>query len=236
MPNTIDTLLDIAKQRNTVSILKSINTIDFDSIMYLLKEMSGPRYLSREEDVSVFTRNVLATNMRDKTGRTLLSLAADLFCIDQNLRLPKLLVSCSAEINSSDTLSGYCPLHVSVLHGDINYEMSELLLGNGADVNRKNRLGETPIFYAFGEKTIRLLIQYGADLNYTSNDGFPPLLRGFTAVPKKAWLEKARLLIDNGADINFRISDDYICDLLKKIGNVELVELLKSQGAKSRSA
>ena len=57
--------------------------------------------------------------------------------------------------------------------GDV--EMLEMLISEGADVNRLGEEGRTPVFYASDLKTARFLVNQGAELN-TDVTGNTPLI------------------------------------------------------------
>jgi ankyrin repeat protein len=86
-----------------------------------------------------------------------------------------------------------------VIAGD-NYEVTELLLQNGADPDTMYG-GSTPLGYHSwrGHKDlVRLLIEYGADVNLAANQhGETPLQLAFKA---RRW-EVATALLDNGANV-----------------------------------
>jgi len=57
------------------------------------------------------------------------------------------------------------------LHGVFLTDVEEELLKLGADVNACNNEGETPIFTNVDNDSISLFIQHGADLNIRNNKG-----------------------------------------------------------------
>lgn len=72
------------------------------------------------------------------------------------------------------------PLHIAAASS--HEDVCELLIKNGADVNAKNRFGQTPLRYAiewaiFPFGVIKTLVKYGADINNEQNDnGYHPIL------------------------------------------------------------
>ncbi len=61
-----------------------------------------------------------------------------------------------------------------------------------------NKFGAPPIFYAYNDTTIRLLLDAGANINYKTNDGITPLLSAIY----KSNQNVAKKLIMHGADVN----------------------------------
>lgn len=83
----------------------------------------------------------------------------------------------SKEINA--VVGGTTALHLTV--GNRNIEFTKLLLKGGAEPNCKGRFGNNPLHIAFMNKDsamIFVLLDYGADLNLTNNDGYTPLFFG----------------------------------------------------------
>ncbi|XP_041360707.1 putative ankyrin repeat protein RBE_0220 [Gigantopelta aegis] len=74
-------------------------------------------------------------------------------------------VSANIEMGRPDNLPGNCsPLHLAAHRGDV--AIIQLLLQNGADVNKNDSDGHAPIFYAIEAKNtlaVKTLIKYGAD-------------------------------------------------------------------------
>ena len=64
-----------------------------------------------------------------------------------NLKAVKRAVKNGQDVNAELGMFG-TPLHTT---GDI--EIAKFLIANGADVNRKNKRGESPLFYASGESS-----------------------------------------------------------------------------------
>ena len=75
-------------------------------------------------------------------------------------------------LNTPDT-EGNMALHYASLYEQ--YDVIESLLKAGADVNAKNKNGETPLHMVTDEAIVNLLMQYGADPYSANNKGVTPL-------------------------------------------------------------
>ncbi len=95
----------------------------------------------------------------------------------------KLVQGYGLDLNSKDRW-GNTPLHIAAEYGD--YECANELIIRGADVNARNEDGETPLHYTISAnimahkledhvKTMRLLIEAGADLQAVTGKGKTPL-------------------------------------------------------------
>jgi ankyrin repeat protein len=100
--------------------------------------------------------------------------------------------------------SGLTVMDAACFNGEI--EMMKLLLKHGYDLKRSNRYGKTPLHNSCdsngGKRTVKLLIDSGANVNSKDSDGRTPLyfavVRGVFSVVK--------LLVENGADINIKVN------------------------------
>ncbi|MFC1652081.1 ankyrin repeat domain-containing protein [Planctomycetota bacterium] len=93
-------------------------------------------------------------------------------------------------------------LHMAVVMGDLARVRS--LVGQGVDVNAKDELGKTPLFWAISLRQIKvvdLLITQGADVNAKTQDGQTPL---YIAVIRGS-REVMEMLIANGAEVTSQI-------------------------------
>jgi len=136
------------------------------------------------------------------------------------------------DIDALDGRGLDAPLHYAARNNQ--KQVIELLTAKGADVNLKNRPGQTPLDIAIsqGHKDIaELLISKGADINAKDNRGNTLLHRAAQNDQK----DIAELLISRGADINAKNNKDKTpLHYAVKAGNVKIVELLISRGANTK--
>ncbi len=100
----------------------------------------------------------------------------------------------------------------------------------GANINLKNQGDNAFTIAAFYGDTIimRILLDFGADINCSDNLGFTPLM----IVSQKNYSEPAKFLITNGADINIKNSQNYTAlDIAAYNGSNETLSLLIEKGA-----
>ena len=115
-------------------------------------------------------------------------------CLSKTLIVSTILFLSSAYAHSSDIFS-----HLS----DENYHEVKNAINNEADVNARDKNGETllhhSIYHFAPIELIKFLLDNGADVNARDKNGATPLhyatLREFKVL---------KLLIDNGADVNAR--------------------------------
>ena len=95
-----------------------------------------------------------------------------------------------------------------------NYEITEILIKNGANTNLKNKAGKTALHElaegvrrdAIFFKTFSLLIENGANINAQANNGSTPLyvLMNWTR-GKPDEIRALKMFLDNGANPNIKI-------------------------------
>jgi ankyrin repeat protein len=119
-------------------------------------------------------------------------------------------------------------------------EALQKLLDNGADVNATDRVMRTPLIYAVQHhklKTIKQLIQHGADLNAPGFGILSSALHQLCYLPiTDTDIQIIELLLDNGADIDI---EDSLCTTPlqhlilqeEECDSIQAIELLLKRGA-----
>ena len=104
------------------------------------------------------------------------------------------------------------------------------LLDKGAEVDRANDGGGTPLFVACQEgraDAARLLLDNGAEVDRATEDGATPLY----IACEKGRADAARLLLGNGAKVNMAEKDGRtLLDIAKSQGHSSIVALLEEGG------
>lgn len=93
----------------------------------------------------------------------------------------RLLIDNGAEVNAVDDQD-----NTALIVGAGNPEVVRVLLGRGADANLANTFGQTPLLRAAGipdVDSVRLLVQYGANVNARSARGMTALHRAVLSAP-----------------------------------------------------
>lgn len=125
---------------------------------------------------------------------------------------------------------GETPLHAAIVNAC--FDIAELLIAKGADVNAKDEYGETPLYIAaHSDKDIaELLIAKGADVNARTKRGDTPLFSTALFVHKDKAI--AELLIAKGADVNAENKDgETPLYIAAREGHKEVANLLIAKGA-----
>ncbi|ADG70335.1 ankyrin repeat domain-containing protein [Brachyspira murdochii] len=185
-------------------------------------------------------------NTKDNYGASLLNAAYSLEGLTPNREMFKVLVENGFDLESrikagEDYPAGYdyTPLMIAALRND--YDMVKFLVEKGADVNAKThseyRSVVTPLLlsldyehiesrYDENSSVAEYLINNGADINVTNEDGETPLMYA----SKVHNIKVIELLIQKGADIN--AFDNYgNTALIYGVNNLETVKLLVENGA-----
>ncbi|KAG8227340.1 hypothetical protein J437_LFUL003329, partial [Ladona fulva] len=99
-----------------------------------------------------------------------------LACFGGHITVLGLLLARSADLLMSADRHGKTGLHIAATHG--HYQMVEVLLGQGGEINATDKNGWTPLHCAaragFGH-VVRLLVESGASPKSETNYGRPPI-------------------------------------------------------------
>lgn len=149
--------------------------------------------------------------------RALLSLGANPRVVDENgntplhraiyfydSAVPVILLDKNKKVTASSTkeFDELARTFVGMQNQDLYNDIIPSLIQRGAEVNSRNRRGETPIHLAslcghpFASEVVRTLINFGADVNATDNDDDTPLHRTVRSFDEKV----AKVLLENGAN------------------------------------
>ncbi len=164
-------------------------------------------------------------DLKDSRGQTPLMIAAAF----GSLEAMKLLIAEGASVKAESD-AGVTALHWCA--GDI--KKVQLLLDQGADVNKATLLGRTPLVIAAATsgtlEVIRLFLQKGADVNAADNFGYTPLIAAASIDDAEA----AKLFIEKGASVNAQSKSGDIATALMGAAhnaNLELTRLLLANKA-----
>ncbi|XP_061168465.1 uncharacterized protein LOC133191202 [Saccostrea echinata] len=169
----------------------------------------------------------VAADEADDTGQTLLHKLCSPSNLSETVKKPfnrldilRLLLSFDCDLNRQDK-DGNTPAHLLSMRRHQNG--LEEIISKGIDINLQNRKGETCLHLsADNAASVQCLIQYGCDVNLTTNEGCNALhsffslsseskkpKRGLTLAIEKRFqdiqgLRVISLLLDAGIDINAR--------------------------------
>jgi ankyrin repeat protein len=152
-----------------------------------------------------------------------------------NVKVIEELVAAGHDLNAKKTgfvREGFTPIHIAVLHGQ--EEAIKTLVKLGADINAKNKEGETPLWLAVSElkhpAVGKLLLELGAKKDARNSDlRMTPL--DWAAFDGK--VEMVRMLLDHGANPNAGRGSSRSAPIQQcaNNGNVEILEMLLKTGA-----
>ncbi|KAH0522614.1 hypothetical protein TsFJ059_006437 [Trichoderma semiorbis] len=138
------------------------------------------------------------------------------------------LLENGADIDEVDQIGGGTALTMAIWLG--MRDVATILLENGADANRPNRLGETGLHMAISsgdELMVQLLVENGADVNH-ERYGWTPLL----LAASKNYQEIAQFLVENAADVNATdYHDQSALHWAARHGANDIIRLLIDKGA-----
>ncbi len=99
----------------------------------------------------------------------------------------------------------------STLHASASiksFAITQFLISKGADVNKRNSAGFTPIYFAIGtdnKQIVKLLIKHGAKVDVQSDYGVSPL----HVSAYNGNVEMAKFLLKNGARLDVKMNNDW---------------------------
>ena len=147
-----------------------------------------------------------------------------------------LLVKTGANLDSKTEMTGETPLHIACQNN--NPEIAEILMLNGAELNSPTAWGVTPLQLVICNPKsnslmiLKLLIEYGANLEALSNGGLTALLLAVYLGQN----EMAKVLLDKGANMNFVSLDGHTplhCSATKS--DLESTKMLIEYGAEANA-
>ena len=127
--------------------------------------------------------------------------------IRDNVEIAKFLIDKGADVTYVPSNKDWgTALGYAVSSSKDYHELIDLLIQNGADINTKDSIGETPLLHGLHEyktvniKNIEYILEHGADANISNNDGITPLLA--VATREQDTSNIINILIKHGALLN----------------------------------
>lgn len=195
----------------------------------------SPELLAEKNDpelTKIFLKAGMPVNYRDARGVTMLHVAAYV----GNEGQVEQLIKAGADVVRAKTAEGNTPLH-ALAGGDLEEAeiIGRLLIEAGAEVDARNRYGETALHLALNAPPPKtalafLLLSHVNDVNAVTNAGDFPL---HSAVVKGAGIEMVRAMVARGCDLDQAHLRTGVTALHAAVshGQVPLVEFLLKSGA-----
>ena len=120
-------------------------------------------------------------------------------CRQGYLKYVQALLMVGVDVNEADESMAVTPLHTAVNYGQA--EIADLLVNNGADVNKQDKFGWAPLHDAASLGYVALaarLLRAGARVDIKNVHGFTPLANA----ARHEQLAVIKLLVQAGADVN----------------------------------
>ena len=127
------------------------------------------------ESVAFLLGQDVPVDAQNHNGHTALALIAEYPAMEVRAPIANLLLAHGANVNAAAGHHGGTVLHRAVIHGDI--ALTGLLLEHGADPNRQDWSGKTPLHHAVtkNRKLVELLLALAPNLAVESRDGETPM-------------------------------------------------------------
>lgn len=157
-------------------------------------------------------------DVQNNIGFTGLHIAVE----NNNIDLVDFLIDNGACIDAKDIIH-YTPLMWACFRQNIDFEIIELLVKSGTNVNIRNIYGESALILAGGRdpKVSKLLLENGAMLNAQSNSGVTALHMALFRKNKKT----AIFLIESGCNINLLSNSDKLpIDIVWEFNSLEDIQ------------
>lgn len=154
-----------------------------------------------------------------------------LFC--NNTETISLMIEAGADIHEMST-NGLFPLALAARAN--NPHIVELLIEKGAEVDKLqiNAFRTTALYEATNENAVdamRVLIDHGADVNFTSASGEPTV----SLAAERGQFEALKLLVESGARLHDGTSGLMsTLDWAIRVKHTDMIDYLKSKGAKTK--
>ena len=137
----------------------------------------------------------------------------------------KILIENGANINAVD-IEGWSALSYAINNGDI--EIAKLLLENKVKIKDELLIAIKSPIVESRINIMKLLIENGANINYTDENGFNPL----NIAIESGDMELTKFLITNGANVNSLIQDGVsLIGYAIAQNNMDLLQILIENGA-----
>ena len=147
-------------------------------------------------------------NARDAEGNTPLILAsfyASPECVE-------LLIENGADVNAANQAGA-----TALIRAATGHEKTRLLAAAGANVRVRTALGNTPLILAArradNSRTVKLLLERGADANERKDAGVSPVISGAASGDP----ETVQLLLDAGAKADDLLSQEFITGSIQRV-------------------
>ena len=168
--------------------------------------------------------NIQAT----RDGRSVLHVAvsdATEETVQKRLGVVRLLVQRAADLNAQDKGNGETPVHTAARQkGDAKGVLLRALIDGGADLKATDNQGRTPLHHAATREHVMMLINKAADVNAVDANGQTPL-HTFAAAGDKTIVG---LLLSRDADASLKDKEGLTAlEWAKKSGNAEVAAYIE---------
>lgn len=186
----------------------------YDEILFAAQQ-------NRTADVIELLRRGMDVNTSDRTGDTLVMIAAR----NGNNELLDFLLRNRAN-TSKQNKYGDSPIMAATMQGHV--DTVKRLLDAGADIHNKGWNALHYAAYSGQAEIARLLISHKADLDARAPNGQTALMLAATA----GHLEMVKLLVDADADMDLEDSEGSTAiELAEKNGHIDVADYLRNEGA-----